>query len=464
MSEQTKNDSDYAGKDLTKDYSLNVIRFVLATIAGILVFFVPMQIGGAEKNILFGILVDFFVTTLGTSWLWICTFLIVFNAVSFFIGKYFSKEGTILKNYYKTDSVFQGILYVLGAVYAIMYAFQIGPEAVIGGDTSGVVIKGIALSVGLIIPLGGLFIPLFVSYGGLEFLGTLLEPIMRPVFKIPGRAALDAVTSFVGASSIGAYLTSRIYKENLYTQKEAVIISTSFCVVSVGFAAFCAKTVGLLPIFPKIFIVSFIITFLIAIIMVRIPPISRKPEVYFNGKAQTEAEKQENRSFNAQIFKKGIDRAVQRASQSKGLIKEVGVGFIEGWKLVPKVLTLITAVGVTALMLAMYTPVFEWIGKPMIPYLNLFQIPNATEIAPSTLIGITEMYLPVLLIANQNVSIAAAFFVTVLTLVQIVFFAETAVVILISGIPVSAKELVIIFIERTLIAIPLIAISMHILF
>ena len=73
------------------------------------------------------------------------------------------------------------------------------------------------------------------------------------------------------------------------------------------------------------------------------------------------------------------------------------------------------------------------------------------------------MFLPNLLIAEMEISLAARFFIHVLSLVQIIYFSEVGAVMIISGLPVKVWEMVVIFLERTLIAIPLIAGVMHLL-
>lgn len=54
--------------------------------------------------------------------------------------------------------------------------------------------------------------------------------------------------------------------------------------------------------------------------------------------------------------------------------------------------------------------------------------------------------------------------VVTVSMVQIIFFSETIVVMMATKIPVTLKELVICFFERTILAIPFTAIVMHLLF
>ena len=96
--------------------------------------------------------------------------------------------------------------------------------------------------------------------------------------------------------------------------------------------------------------------------------------------------------------------------------------------------------------------------------LNLLQVPNAAEVSSAVFVGVAEMYLPVLVIAEKGLEVAARYFVVTLSIVQIIFLSETATVMLTTGIPIKFKELLICFLERTLIAIPFVALFMHILY
>ena len=132
----------------------------------------------------------------------------------------------------------------------------------------------------------------------------------------------------------------------------------------------------------------------------------------------------------------------------------------------PKVLTLLAGVGILGLIVATYTPVFQWIGKIFVPLLKLCAVPDAEAIAPSLPVGIAEMFLPVMLIADKagELSIKARYMVTTVSICQIIFFSETIVVMLASKLPLRLSDLVICFFERTFIAIPITAAFMHLMF
>ena len=92
------------------------------------------------------------------------------------------------------------------------------------------------------------------------------------------------------------------------------------------------------------------------------------------------------------------------------------------------------------------------------------QIPDAAAVAPSCLVGIAEIALPCMLIAGQTLQPVSIFFVIVLSTVQIIFFTESANAMMQSDMNLKLPELVLIFIIRTVIAIPIVALFANLLY
>ena len=62
---------------------------------------------------------------------------------------------------------------------------------------------------------------LFISGGLVRYLGFCLEPVMRPLFRLPGEAALAVVLGFTSGFPMGALLTASLYEQQLCTKEEA---------------------------------------------------------------------------------------------------------------------------------------------------------------------------------------------------------------------------------------------------
>lgn len=317
----------------------------------------------------------------------------------------------------------------------------------------------LTFSVAIILPIGAFFISLFVLLGGLEFVGTLARPLMMPLFKVPGRAALDSLASWVGSYSVGLYVTNLVFRKGGYSKRHVFIIATCFSTVSIGFVGVVSATLDILHLFPWIFLSYFIAIVVTAVIMVRIPPLSKITDDYV-------APPQPEASVTGSVgdyFRFAVSEAIKKAKEEKGFFTVAFNGFVDGFKLASLIVGSILAVGMIALLIAEFTPIFTWLGRPMVPLLQLFGIPDAALLGPATLVGITEMFIPALLVTEA--AVPAKFFIAVLSISQLIFFSAVGPMIMdmFKDVPIRFDQLVVMFLMRTAIQIPLIAVIMHLL-
>lgn len=457
---------------LTKaQWNQGIIKAIFFTLIAVFIFFVPVTFRGST-DVTFGIIYKNLKEICGLVGLWAGGLIIIGNGIMSVYGKYICKnKDSAIYKYYEEDSKIHPLLYMFGSICALILLLHYtidgfgGPEFIISPDI-GETVYSIAMDVAWIIPVRAIFMPFLLNYGIVDFIGSLMEPLMRPVFKIPGRSAVNAIASFVSSASVGVLITSKLYRKGIYTKKEAVLIATGFSAVSVGFAYKVIETADLSDYFLPIYFIALLVTLLVSFFMARIPPLSRKESVFLDGRVQTKEDIKAEKVPAGKILKTGSSRAIKKAATAPNLGKEIVSSLKDSCFVLPKVISLLTAAGIIAMVIATYTPVFNWIGKLFEPLLNLLAVPNAAEIAPSLLVGIAEMFLPVLLISDKVATLAlgARYMVVTVSMVQIIFFSETIVVMMSTKIPVSLKELIICFFERTLIAIPISALFMHLLF
>ena len=128
------------------------------------------------------------------------------------------------------------------------------------------------------------------------------------------------------------------------------------------------------------------------------------------------------------------------------------------------VLPVVMALATIALIIAEYTSVFQILGLPFIPYLKLLQVPEAVAASQTLVVGFADMLLPSVLAANTIASDMTKFIVACTSVSQLIYMSEVGGVLLGSKIPVSLKQLLVIFIERTIITLPVIVIAANIIF
>ncbi len=68
----------------------------------------------------------------------------------------------------------------------------------IADSTGALVMNGLLPLLFCVFFFAGMFLPLLLNFGLLELFGTLLTKLMRPVFNLPGRSAIDCMASWLG--------------------------------------------------------------------------------------------------------------------------------------------------------------------------------------------------------------------------------------------------------------------------
>lgn len=94
---------------------------------------------------------------------------------------------------------------------------------------------------------------LLVKIRFVHFLGILLEPIMRPVFRLPGCSSLVVVMGFTSGFPVGAVLTRKLYEQDMLSGEEAERLvsftnnaSPLFILGAVGVGMLSSPTAGYL--------------------------------------------------------------------------------------------------------------------------------------------------------------------------------------------------------------------------
>ena len=117
-------------------------------------------------------------------------------------------------------------------------------------------------------------------------------------------------------------------------------------------------------------------------------------------------------------------------------------------------ITLVIAWGTIMLAVIKHTPVFQIVSIPFGYYMQLLGIEDAMKLSSSVLVGFGDMYIPPLLLANEP-ALSSRFILGVVTTSQIIYLTEIGAIILKSPMKVNIFQLFIIFIERTIIALPI---------
>jgi nucleoside recognition membrane protein YjiH len=423
-------------KQMREQKGKGMWRFFLYSLIGVTLFFIPVTL--FESN---SILLDHFVTlvrnTFGDSIKYYTLLVIILGAIFPFFSKEWKKSSI---------DIIITIFKILGVVVGFMVVFQVGPAFVLRDDIGPFLFNSLAVNLSILIPVGGAVLGLLVGYGLLVFIGVIMEPIMRPIFKTPGRSAVDAVASFVGSYSIGLLITNRVYKDGMYSRKEAMIIATGFSTVSATFMIVIGRTLDLMEYWNLFFWTTLIVTFAVTALSVRLPPLRTEEDYYYDGEDKSGKE-----DFEGSRFKYAWYKAKQQSFEGEPLISNITRNLRDAFKMTMTVVPTILSIGLLGLIIVEFTDLIYWISFIFYPVLFLFPLENMPLLAEAVTISIIEMFLPSLLVVDAAIEIR--FITAVISVSCIIFFSALVPCILATDINMKIWKMIAIWFIRAILSL-----------
>ncbi|WP_419795873.1 YjiH family protein [Staphylococcus equorum] len=411
-------------------------KFFIYSLIGIICFFVPITING-KSTILIDHIVQWITFLVNPILPYYVLLLIIIGALHPFINKKWNKS--------KTDIIFS-LFKVLGVFIAFMIVFDFGPGFVLKESIGPFLYDKLAIPLSVLIPVGAILLTFLVGYGLLEFIGVIMRPVMKPIFKTPGKSAVDAVASFVGSYSIGLLITNKVYKNGGYTHKEAVIVATGFSTVSATFMIIVANTLGIIEHWNLYFWFTLAVTFIVTAITVQLPPIRFEKNTTY----QNQPYKEEKRR-NMPLLKESWLEAKLAVKNADSLIGNVRENLRDGVVMTIAILLSIMSIGFLGLIIAEYTPIIEYVSYIFYPFISIFPVQDVAILAQASTISIVEMLLPAAI--AQTADLATRFIVAVMSVSAIISFSSVVPVILSTEIKISVGKLVLIWFERVVLTL-----------
>jgi len=437
------------------------LKFLLPSLIGVLLFLCPVNYNGNE-TILLSVITSLVRTPFEPFILEIIVSIVLLAALG---SGYF----LIFKPQWKVTQPSLHIICqttplwfffrLIGAIFAVLVYFKIGPEFIWSQATGHMVFTNIGATIFFIITVACFLMPFLTEFGFMEFIGTLLSRPFALLFTLPGRSAIDAMASFLTASNVGLLITINQYEKGYYSTREAASIAVNFSVVSISFSLLIAQVSGIDHLFVKWYLAVVCACVLCAFITVRLPPLSRLTNNYYpaSGKRFTK-----EKHHGANILSRALGNAMMRAKTAPGPIQFLKNGWQGAISVVFGVLGPSMAVGTTTIILLTHTPIFNILSYPIYYLFDAFSFPEAALAAPGMVIGFLDQFMPAVIAAKaQNETVR--FILAGMAVTQLIYMSEVGLIILRSSLPLTFSNLVTIFIMRSLISFPVLFIAAIIL-
>ncbi len=437
-------------------------KFISCSLIGVLLFLIPVYYEGSGTIVL-GIIAKFLQNQIGEmmAYFTIPVFVIgaILSAIYNLTPRSFAIRLPGAKQLIAPHWVWSALA-LGGGVFSSLTFLGVGPEWITSQQTGVTAYVDVAGIIFLLIGLGCLLLPFLTDYGLLEFTGTLLRRVFQALFNLPGRAIVDTLASWVGSSSIAVIMTGRQYERGYYSARESAVICTNFSVVSIPFVVFIAQIAGIEDYFFQLYSSMVFVCIVCALLTPRLPPLCWLSDEYFPAVGKRLKEEAQSGTSN---FDWALREALRVAGKSdppwvavrKGFIAMLDIFFI----MMPAAMT----IEFLTLTLFHHTSFFQIVSLPFVFLLELLQIPEAAATAPGLIVGLFDQFVPAI-IASEIESPIPSFVLAGLSVTQLIFFAETAILIKRSAIPLTTGNLIAIFFIRTMIALPILAVIAHVLF
>ena len=413
------------------------VKFILCSALGIFMFFISVTYNG-KSTIPLDHLTTIIRGLLGDYQKYVVLVVIAVGAIMPFAKKTWNKS---------TQNIVFSVFKVIDLICAIMYVFGLGPaELHENPDLFPFLFVTLCCSLCFLIPIGAVFLSFLTDYGLMEFVAVFLQPVMRKIWKTPGRSAIDAVASFVGSYSLALLITDRLYQEGRYNKKEAFIIATGFSTVSTTFMVVVAKTLNLMDRWNFYFWSTLVITFVVTAIVARLYPTSKVPNEYMEGVTP-----QPEEVVTKDRFKVALDEALNAAETSGSIAANVWRNTKDGLRMVSNILPTIMSIGLLGMLIALFTPVFDVIGFIFYPFTAIVQLPEALVAAQALATTIAEMFLPAAFVVEAALS--TRYVVAVVCISELLFFSAVIPCILSTKIPVTIPQILVLWVERVILSI-----------
>ncbi len=231
---------------------------------------------------------------------------------------------------------------------------------------------------------------ILMGLGVVNFLGALLEPLMRPLFKVPGVGAFAMAMGIASGYPIGAKLTAKLRRQNMCTKTEAERL-VSFTNTADPLFMVGAVAVGMFgrPDLAIIIAGSHYVSCVLIGIIMRFYPGEE-------GKEKGKKIKTDNSDNNMNIFKKAIYELIEaRKDDGRGLGELMGDavresintllmigGFIVLFSVVTKILEVTGFIEIITTGLMFVLEPFGLSSSMTLPLISgIFEITNGTNIA-----------------------------------------------------------------------------------
>ncbi len=307
----------------------------------------------------------------------------------------------------------------------------------------------------------GIFAPLIMNFGLVQFIAVYASPVMRPLFRIPGRSAVDCVASWLGSSSMAVVFTARMYDAGFYTAKEAASIICSFSLAGIYNIYAIAELFDMENAFLKILAVVYSSMIALAVVMPRIWPLSAMSDSYYKGRDNYRPHCVEDRHGRT-LFQLALLRGASRARHAT-LRTYAHESLTIIYSLLLGTVPLMITFGTLSVLIAEGAGLTSLLAAPLAALLSAAGAVEGRIIASAAVFSFVDQFLAVtygrLLLLEQS-----RFICICLTVIGLVNITEVGLHVWHSNIPLRLWQMAAVYVIRIVLSIGIVVPAAQLLF
>ena len=436
----------------------SILKFIIPSLLGIVIFLVPFPLHG-EVNTLIGHSKELLLNLISER-LPLVVAAVSFAAASLtIISKFFAPKWGLEGNRF-FRSLNCGPLWFTARICSLPIALAVLVGADFGTTGPGAffslfvakadfMVNFIAARLVVLALVLGLWAPLILDFGLVQFLAVFASRVMRRLFLVPGRAALDCVTSLLGSSSMAIVFTSGMYNAGYYTGREAAAIVCGFSVASIYDIYALADLFEIEYAMLQILFVVYLSTFLLAALLPRIWPLADIPDTYYLGRSNyriNDADQRRKYSIFRWALRRGMSCA--RGMNAKTYLKGSSAVIC---RLLLGTVPLMITFGTLFIIIVEATNIVDILSIPAAALLNALDVPEAELVASTTAFSFFDQFLAAVS-GKMFFTEQARFICVCFSITGLINLTEVGLHVWHSNIPLRFWQMVVVYLIRLLVS------------
>ncbi len=420
-----------------------LLKFITVSLIGLIIFTAKI-IPGSDKTILLFI-INGFQDLVSEYFAYITLFFTLFAASFSIVVKFWNESKISSYDFMKRNfniSYTQLFIRISAFFLSLLYVLRESIPLDVVNQSSGELVEMCGSIIVFIIG-ANMFLPLLSDFGLAEFLEVMLTKVIKPLFKVPAYAVMSIITAFFVGSTMSMFLTGTQMEKGLYNKQETLKTMTALAVPSIPTCLLFWALFGDAAYFGTYYLMVVVVFFTLALILVRIPPLSTKSEEYLVPKKNEKIEK--GNLLNRALTSASIKAKTAKYKPSKNIksVLSILLSFI------PFLITL----GSLSVFIINNFSIIDTLSYPFALYLKLFGIEEYIQAAPTFILNFIDLAMPAVVL-KHIVSLETKLIMGTISINILLFIAPLLIITSFKNLT-NIKELISIMFIRIILLVPI---------